>query len=530
MTGAVARLHSAVSSRIETRMPITERTLLKTGEEYRAALRDGRDVWYLGERVADVTTHPATAGGVSLIAEAYDAHHEPAHREALTYVRDDGARVTKAWMIPRTREDLRRRRECVEHLARETFGVFGRQMDMIAATQVGMVAFDHLVREHCPAYAGHAATYVEWAAEQGIMLAAPLADPQGWRSRGSALGRRGIPLYDEEGEPGASALTLTLESGHRMPSTLGVVRTSAEGMWISGAKVVGSAAPQCQEMLVSNVALPDPTPDRSLWMLVPAGSEGVRLLCRESTARPGASRHDHPISSRGEEMDALVLFDEVFVPHWRICSYGWTGLSRRYGEIAALEHWHTLTRLCVKAELFVGLAQLVCDGIGTSHRPGVRQLIAELIEYAQILRGMVLASEESARLTASGVMWPDANTITAGRSYALSRYAQIVRILQDLAGQGPVLRWSERDLDHPELGPQIAWLYEGASLPAREKNRLMNLLWDLTASSHAGRVALFEGVNGFPVPYLRERMYLDYDREGAMEHIERFLGFPDPGR
>src|ERR1041384_5452484 len=114
-------------------------------------------------------------------------------------------------------------------------------------------------------------------------------------------------------------------------------------------------------------------------------------------------------------MDSLVLFEDVFVPNERICSLGWTGLAGRYGDIAALEHWHTLTRLSVKADLFAGLGQLICDGIGTSHRPGVRQIVAELLEYAHILRGMVLASEEQARHTESGVLWPDATLITAGQ-------------------------------------------------------------------------------------------------------------------
>jgi 4-hydroxyphenylacetate 3-monooxygenase len=276
-------------------------------------------------------------------------------------------------------------------------------------------------------------------------------------------------------------------------------------------------------MIVSNIALPDPTPEGALWMLVPVGSEGVRLVMREATVHPDASFHDHPLSSLGEEIDALVLFEDVFVPRWRICSYRWTDLGKNYGQIGALEHWHTLTKLSVKADLFVGLVQLICDGIGTSHRPGVRQLIAEVIEHAQVLRGMVLASEDNAQLTDSGVMWPDWQLVTAGRSYALSKHPHIVHLVQELCGQGPILRWSEKDLDNPVIGPRIEWFYEGAAMSARDKNKLMNLVWDLTTSSHAGRVRLFENVNGFPVPYLRERMYLEYDRNTSMDFIRNFL-------
>ena len=101
---------------------------LMTGDEYRESLRDGREIWYRGEKVLNVTTHPALAGGIDLLAEAYDQQHDPEFREVLTFEREDGARVSTAWMIPRSREDLRSRRACVEHLAKRTFGVFGRQM------------------------------------------------------------------------------------------------------------------------------------------------------------------------------------------------------------------------------------------------------------------------------------------------------------------------------------------------------------------------------------------------------------------
>lgn len=512
-----------------TTTDITTTSFLKTGEEYKESLRDGREVWYQGERIHDVTTHFATAGGIDLIARSYDEQHAPETQDVLTFVRQDGARISKAWMVPRTKEDLKSRRAAVEHLAQSYFGIFGRQMDMIATTQVGTAAFEHLIRQHSPKYAENILPYIKWAGENNVMLAAPVADPQGWRTRGSALGRRGVPLFDTtDGGEVKSEVDLHID-GTVIPGALRVVKESDDGVWISGAKVVGSVAPQCHEMIVSNIALPDPTPEGALWMLVPVSSKGVRLISREATVHPDASFHDHPLASRGEEIDALVLFEDVFVPHWRICSYRWTDIGKHYGQIGALEHWHTLTKLTVKAELFVGLIQLICDGIGTSHRPGVRQLIAEIIEYAQVLRGMVLASEENAQPTESGVMWPDSKLITAGRSYALSMHPHIVHLIQELCGQGPILRWSEKDLNHPVIGPRIEWFYEGAAISARDKNLLMNLVWDLTTSSHAGRVRLFENVNGFPVPYLRERMYLEYDRTESMNFIRNFLSLDGNG-
>ena len=107
---------------------------LKSGAEFRESLRDGREVWYGGELVADVTTHPALAGGIAVLAEMYDDQLNPETQELVTFVRDDGARVSQAFMVPRSKDDLAKRRLCAEHFMRKTFGVFGRQLDMISTT------------------------------------------------------------------------------------------------------------------------------------------------------------------------------------------------------------------------------------------------------------------------------------------------------------------------------------------------------------------------------------------------------------
>jgi 4-hydroxyphenylacetate 3-monooxygenase len=181
----------------------------------------------------------------------------------------------------------------------------------------------------------------------------------------------------------------------------------------------------------------------------------------------------------------------------------------------------------VKAEMFAGLLQIIVDSIGTGHRPGVRNLVAEVIQYAEVLRGMVIAAEANAKYNEDGVLFPDVMKTTAGRAYAIELYPTIIHRLQELAGQGPVLRWSEKTMNHPQLGPRLEWIFEGAGMGAREKNLFMNLLWDLTSSSHAGRVEIFENVNGAPLPVLRERLYNEYDRGPHKNAVRRFLGLPE---
>ena len=56
------------------------RTRPFTGAEYLESLRDGREIWIYGERVKDVTTHPAFRNTARMIARLYDALHDPAHQ------------------------------------------------------------------------------------------------------------------------------------------------------------------------------------------------------------------------------------------------------------------------------------------------------------------------------------------------------------------------------------------------------------------------------------------------------------------
>ena len=85
-----------------------------------------------------------------------------------------------------------------------------------------------------------------------------------------------------------------------------------------------------------------------------------------------------------------------------------------YNVWARLEHWYTFVRIVAKSEMYVGLAQLIMDTLELSEVPVVRQRVADIIEYCQILQGMQLAAEELAQLSEGDLMIPDVNVVTAG--------------------------------------------------------------------------------------------------------------------
>jgi 4-hydroxyphenylacetate 3-monooxygenase len=266
-------------------------------------------------------------------------------------------------------------------------------------------------------------------------------------------------------------------------------------------------------------------PEESFACAIPANAPGVHTVLRQTFSRPPSER-EHPLASKGEEMDCLIIFDNVFVPSERVFSQGAPELALQYSKFGGYEHWHTLIRMCVKAELFAGLVQLVVTTLGTEKIAKVRELVSDVILYAQVLRAFVTAAEEGTTMTKSGVLWPDSNMVTAGRVYGVENYGSIVTIVLELAGQGPLMLFSDADFDHPELGPMLAQVIEGFDMSATEKNRLMGLVWDMTSDGYAARMDMFERLNGFPLFFLKERQYNEYDRKDAIDVMARFIGLP----
>ena len=99
---------------------------LMTGEEYLESLRDGREVWLHGEKVADVTTHPAFRNAARSIARLYDSFHDPQQRDILTTVDDFGIRTHKFFKPSTTAQELAEARDAIAAWARMSYGFMGR--------------------------------------------------------------------------------------------------------------------------------------------------------------------------------------------------------------------------------------------------------------------------------------------------------------------------------------------------------------------------------------------------------------------
>src|SRR4029077_17458503 len=100
----------------------------QTGTEYLDSLQDGREVFIYGERVANVTLHPAFRNTARMVARLYDALHDPQRCDKLLLPTDTGnGGVTQAFFkAPKTAAELLAGRNAIAEWARITYGWPGR--------------------------------------------------------------------------------------------------------------------------------------------------------------------------------------------------------------------------------------------------------------------------------------------------------------------------------------------------------------------------------------------------------------------
>jgi len=91
---------------------------LRTAEQYKESLRDGRTVYFRGERVHDVTTHPVIGLAVEHACIDYRMAEDPQYR-ALAIVKNGAAEYSRYFHLPRTADDLRQRSELIAASTRE---------------------------------------------------------------------------------------------------------------------------------------------------------------------------------------------------------------------------------------------------------------------------------------------------------------------------------------------------------------------------------------------------------------------------
>ena len=441
----------------------------RTGKEFLDGLTDAREIWLDGQRVEDVTTHPALAGAAQAMASLYDLQHE--EPEAFLVIDEPtGDLVNISHVIPRSASDLARRHVTLERTARSTLGLLGRSPDYLNVTMAGFAG-------RCDVWARNgneegAANLVRFQRE------AMLND---W-SMTHAIVNPTVDKSLPDVDAGDGQIVL-----HK-------VGESADGIVVRGARALATLAPFADEMLVyPGQPIPKDATRYALAFALPMSTPGMKFLCRDSFSTPG-DPFDHPFSRRFDEQDAVVIFDDVVVPRDRVFLDGDPETYNRAmttGWLANIMQQTTI-RAQVKLDFAWQLATRMAEALN-AQAPDTQQMLGELWTYAELTRSALVAAEHGAYEWGNGVWFCDERPFRALRPTLPRWFPRVNEVIKLIGAHSLLATPTRAELDNPELRPFIDRYYPGAGgMDAEERIAIFRTAWDFVGSALAGRVELYE--------------------------------------
>ena len=443
-----------------------------TGDEYLESLRDGREVWLYGERVNDVTTHPAFRNTARMLARLYDALHDPEKQKVLTTPTDTGNgsfthRFYKPW---KNADELVAARDAIAAWSRLSYGWMGRSPDYKAAFLATLGANT----EFYAPFQENARTWYKRTQEEVSYVNHAIVNPPVDRNK---------PL-DEVRDV-----------------YMHVTEERDDGLIVSGAKVVATTSTLTNHIFIGhNGALPIKTREFALVCMVPVATPGVKLLCRpsyEMTAATMGTPFDYPLSSRLDENDSILVFDNVFVPWENVFAYGDPEKVNHFfpgSGFLPLFMFHGCTRLAVKLDFIAGLLLKGIEATGTKEFRGVQANVGEVLAWRNLFWGLTDAMARTPTEWTNGYVLPNLEYGMAYRVMASIAYPKIKEIIENVMASALIyMPSSALDFNSPEIRPYIDQYVRGSNdYTAEERVKLMKLLWDAIGTEFGGRHELYE--------------------------------------
>ena len=431
---------------------------LMSAEQYVESLRDGREVWFRGERVPDVTTHPVIGKAVAHASIDYAMAEDPQYRD-LAVVREDGREYSRYYKIPRNCDDLLQRARLIEAAtaAADTLVLLIKEIGSDALFALLTVTAEMEHRD----YHDRVRVFYEHCRDGDLAVAVAQTDVKGDRVKRPA----------QQADPDLY---------------LRVVARRPDGVVVRGMKIHTSVSPNAHEIIVLPTrAMADDEGDWSIAFALPVNTPGLRLLASpfgDGPMPPG----ERPIASKHKMMETLTVFDDVFVPNERIFLNGET---RDAGKLAlTFVEYHRFTAVSYKLPLvdaLGGAAAVIADFNGILGAGHVREKFVQLITYAETLRALIEKAAERCVPKANDQVAPDPMTVNIAKSHFAHGYHQAVQHVQDLAGGILVTGPGDEDWQNEEWRPLLCkYLVGRAGVGAEERIRMINFIRDLTASDY----------------------------------------------
>lgn len=455
-----------------------------------------REIWYGDEKITyNATKHPAFRGIAMTMAELYDLQHKPELSDIMTYVSPKtGDRVGTSFLQPRSKEDLDKRRKMMKIWADYSFGFLGRTPDYLNSSLMAMASaaqfFGKGNEENRIDFAKNITDYYEYVREKDLLLTHTLINPQVNRSVGPS----------KQVDPFIAARILEKRD---------------DGIVVRGARMLATF-PLADEILVFPSTVIRSGQDDAPYAMafaLPLDTPGLKLICRQSFS--SSSSQDNPFSSWFDEQDAVVVFDDVFVPNERIFILEDAERANRVSEathaIVFMAH-QSLIREIAKTEFFAGLAITIAETIGAEQFQHVQEKIAEILIMLESLKAFLTASEANAKTNSWGILVPDYAPLNAARNLWPRVSPQLVSTIKLLGASG-LMAIPPSSIIASEMRKHIDKYYQAKLLPAEERIKLFKLAWDAIGSSFGSRQELYERFFfGDPVR-MASALYSLYDKE-----------------
>jgi 4-hydroxyphenylacetate 3-monooxygenase len=472
--------------------------MIRTGDEYRDSIRDGRQVWIDGEQVSDVTTHPMFKPIVDVRARIYDLAHEAESQQVMTYADEETGELNAiANKLPKTRQDWLDKRAAVDLVQREAGGVVTRVGDETIGEMWSLYDGQDVLNEVDPRFSENIRRHISRSIKADPFHVSANTDPKGDRSKAP---------QDQDPD-----------------MLLHVVKETDNGIVVRGAKYETAAA-------YSNQAFTKPTianwgnselSEYAVGFVMDMGTPGLKFISRNGFASK-APAADYPLANRVDEVESLVVFDDVEIPWEDVLFYRHTKAA---GFIRSTLHRYSafpfVQRTLHLADLMIGSALWNVKQTGLEKQQAVQEKLAQLACYRETINAHLTAAISHAEPSPGGLLMPNQSLLYTGRVTALSQLPAMMHIARELCGGQICITPDSATFNNPEVGTWLEKFYSvNDNWVAEDRRRLLAFARDLLNSDYAGHRLTFQLFAQSPPFAQLGAVYRNFDWDGPLDLVK----------
>ena len=471
--------------------------MIRTGDEYRASLDDGREVWMNGEKVKDVCTHPQLKPVIDVRARIYDMQHDPSTKDQTTY-QENGEDFAIGLRLPYEPKDWEDKRKAVDLVMHDIGGIVTRVGDETIGEMWSLWDGKEILNEIDPRFAENIEKHIHTAIKLDPFHVSANTDPKGDRSKAP---------QDQDPD-----------------MLVHVVKETDAGIVIRGAKYETAAS-------YSNHAFLKPTianwgnselSDYALGCIVKMNAPGVKHICRTGFAGR-APNADYPLSNKVDEIDTLMILDDVLIPWEDILFYQHT---RAASFIRATLHRYSafpfVQRTLSYADLIIGAALWNVKQTGLDKQQAVQEKLSELAVWREGIDAFLTASIATAEESPNGLLMPNQSMLMSGRVHALSNLPKMMHTARELCGGQICVTPDAATFSAPDTKPWMDKFYTiNDNWIADDRRKLLGLARDLLNSDYAGHRLTFQ-LFAQSAPFAQlGAVYRNFDWDGPLEFAHK---------